>query len=54
MTFFITSNTILGVAKLHIFRRKKFNTLGDALTLRRLGEWIRNGWRWALSNIAKH
>jgi hypothetical protein len=30
MTFFILSNTILEVLKLHIFRKKILDTLGDA------------------------
>jgi hypothetical protein len=31
--FFIPPNTFLGIAKLHIFRTKILNTLGDALKL---------------------
>jgi hypothetical protein len=30
MTFFILSNTFLEVVKLHVFRRKKLDILGDA------------------------
>jgi hypothetical protein len=30
--FFILSNNFLKVVKLHVFRRKKIDTLGDVLT----------------------
>jgi hypothetical protein len=32
MASFFPTNTFLGVAKLHVFRRKKYDTLGDAQT----------------------
>jgi hypothetical protein len=42
MTFFILSNTFLEDVKLHVFRRKKLDTLGDALTRERERErmWV--------------
>jgi hypothetical protein len=42
MTFFFSPNTFLGVAKLHVFWRKKYDTLGDVLlTLQKcMAFWI--------------
>ena len=37
MTFFIPSNTLLGVVKLHVFGKKILGTLGDALMPQVLG-----------------
>jgi hypothetical protein len=32
MTFFFPPNTILGVEKHRVFKKKKYGTLGDALS----------------------